>query len=57
MNIKSAQYNKGDDGNNCSINVVTDEKTLSIPINPENTDYIEIMRLVKEEGLTIKDAD
>ena len=57
MNIKSAQYNKGDDGNNCSINVVTDEKTLSIPINPENTDYIEIMRLVKEEGLTIQDAD
>ena len=57
MNIKSAQYYKDRDGNNCSITVVTDEKTLSIPINPDNTDYIEIMRLVKEEGLTIKDAD
>ena len=57
MNIKSAQYNKGDDGNNCSINVVTDEKTLSIPINPDNRHYAEIMRQVKEEGLTIKDAD
>ena len=57
MNIKSAQYYKDHDGNNCSITVVTDEKTLSIPLNSENTDYIEIMRLVKEEGLTIKDAD
>ena len=57
MNIKSAQYNKGDDGNNCSINVVTDEKTLSIPLNPENRHYVEILERVKEGTLTIKEAE
>jgi len=57
MNIKSAQYNKGDDGNNCSINVATDEKTLSIPLDPDNRHYAEILKQVKEGTLTIKDAD
>ncbi len=57
MNIKSAQYYKDHDGNNCSITVVTDEKTLSIPLDPENTDYAEILKQVKEGTLTIKDAD
>ena len=57
MNIKSAQYNKGDDGNNCSINVVTDEKTLSIPLDPDNRHYVEILKRVKEGKLTIKEAE
>lgn len=30
---------------------------LCIPLDPENSDYAEILRQVKEEGLTIKDAD
>ena len=30
---------------------------LSVPLDPDNTDYAEIMRQVKEEGLTIKDAE
>ena len=30
---------------------------LSVPLDPNNTDYAEIMRQVKEEGLTIKDAE
>ena len=30
---------------------------LSVPLDPDNTDYAEIMRQVKEEGLTIKNAD
>ena len=57
MNIKSAQYYKDHDGNNCSITVVTDEKTLSIPLDPENTDYAEILKQVQEGTLTIQDAD
>ena len=57
MNIKSAQYYKDHDGNNCSITVVTDEKTLSIPLNPENRHYVEILEQVKKGTLTIKDAD
>ena len=57
MNIKSAQYNKDDNGNNCSINVVTDEKTLSIPLDPDNRHYAEILEQVKEGKLTIKEAE
>ena len=30
---------------------------LSVPLDPDNTDYAEIMRQVKEEGLTIQDAE
>ena len=30
---------------------------LCIPLDPDNSDYAEILRQVKEEGLTIKDAD
>tara|TARA_R100001079_G_C4316927_1_gene97367 strand:- start:34 stop:207 length:174 start_codon:yes stop_codon:yes gene_type:complete len=33
------------------------EVVLCIPLDPENTDYAEILRKVKEEGLTIQDAD
>jgi len=54
MQIKSAQY-------------TTEEKTvikatingieMFVPPDPDNTEYAEIMRQVKEEGLTIKDAD
>ena len=29
----------------------------SVPIDEDNTQYVEIMRQVKEDGLTIADAD
>ena len=32
-------------------------KTLCVPMDENNADYAEIMRQVKEEGLTIQDAD
>ena len=41
----------------CTIVAVWNGITHFVPINEENTDYVEILRHVKEEGLTIKDAD
>tara|TARA_Y100000592_G_C5229517_1_gene203197 strand:- start:20 stop:193 length:174 start_codon:yes stop_codon:yes gene_type:complete len=56
MNITSAQY-FSDMGQNVSITVTIDGAEMSIPLDPANRHYAEIMRQVKEEGLTIKDAD
>tara|TARA_Y100000022_G_scaffold121_1_gene102 strand:+ start:81 stop:293 length:213 start_codon:yes stop_codon:yes gene_type:complete len=38
----------------CTMNGVPN---TSIPIDEDNTHYVEIMRQVKEDGLTIADAD
>ena len=60
MNIKTAQYYKDISDKVSSIQVtLVDEPNLSVsvPLDPANRHYAEIMRQVKEEGLTIKDAD
>ena len=60
MNIKTAQYFKDMTDKVSSIQVtLVDEPNLSmsVPLDPDNRHYAEIMRQVKEEGLTIKDAD
>ena len=61
MNIESAQYHKSIMNNEItSIKVKLEghpNSTVNVPLDPANTDYAEIMRQVKEEGLTIKDAD
>ena len=36
---------------------IDDNKKVFIPKDPANRHYAEILRQVKEEGLTIKDAD
>ena len=41
----------------CTIAAVWDEITHFVPINEENTDYVEIIKQVRESKLTIKDAD
>jgi len=43
----------------CSYQVtfVNSNRVLSVPINPENTDYQEILEWAKIEGNTIEDAD
>ena len=56
MNITSAQYNFID-GENSSINCVIDGTTLSVPLDPSNRHYAEIMRQVEAGELTIQDAD
>jgi len=57
MNITDAQYKKIPDGNINSITATIDGTVWSIPLEPANTFYAEILKQVKEGTLTIKDAD
>ena len=56
MNITSAQYIKVNNAND-NIKIIVDSTEMSVPIDPANRHYAEILRQVKEEGLTIKDAE
>jgi len=59
MIITSAQYIKSvmDKDINASIKVTIDRKNWSVPLDPNNRHYAEILKQVKEGTLTIKDAD
>tara|TARA_R100000951_G_scaffold114504_1_gene119524 strand:- start:4 stop:195 length:192 start_codon:yes stop_codon:yes gene_type:complete len=63
MDIKSAKYHADSiTGENLSITVVLNsasEKSLplSVPLDPANTEYAEILRQVAAGELTIADAD
>ena len=58
MDITNAQYNTNEITNeNCSISCVIDGLHVSVPFDPANTDYAEIMRQVAAGDLTIADAD
>jgi hypothetical protein len=57
MNITSAQYQVGIDGNNCAVRAVIDGATLSVPLDPANRHYAEILKLVAAGTLTIQDAE
>ena len=56
MNITSAQY-KQRDGVNESIDIVLDGQKITVPLDPGNRHYNEIMRQVAAGDLTIQDAD
>ena len=45
------------EGENVSINVEIDGLLSCVPIADDNDDYVELIRLVKNGDLTIKDAD
>jgi len=61
MDIKSAKYIKdilADDGSHSNIRVVlNDGVVMAVPINTENSDYVELMRQVDAGELTIEEAD
>ena len=59
MEIKNAKYFKdiSDKTTNVSINAEVDGVNTSIPLDPDNRHYAEILKQVKEGTLTIKDAD
>ena len=57
MNITSAQYINGLDGNTACINATIDGITMSVPLDPANRHYAEIMRQVELGELTIQAAD
>jgi len=58
MNITSAQYmNDPMTGETASINAVIDGVTMSVPLDPANRHYAEIMRQVEAGELTIQPAE
>jgi len=57
MNITSAQYNADMDGNNSSVQATIDGQELSVPLDPANRHYAEILKQVEAGTLTIADAD
>jgi len=57
MNIQSAKYVADIDGNNSSIKATIDGITMSVPLDPANRHYAEIMRQVEAGTLVIQPAD
>jgi hypothetical protein len=57
MNITAAQYTVDFDGNNSGIIATIDGIEMSVPLDPANRHYAEIMRQVEAGTLTIAEAD
>ena len=58
INITSAQYVTDFlDGENVSVTATIDGKRWSVPLDPANRHYAEIMRQVEAGELTIQDAE
>ena len=58
MNITSAQYNADPiSGNNSSVQATIDGQDMSVPLDPANRHYAEILKQVEAGDLTIADAD
>ena len=59
MDIKSAKYATNYEGKNVCIQVLLNnsDMKLIVPIDPVNTDYAEIKRLVDAGELTIEEAE
>jgi len=57
MNIASAQYKQNEDEINSSITAVIDGVTMSVPLDPANRHYAEILRQVEAGTLVIAEAE
>ena len=57
INITSAVYHRNHRDENSSITATIDGITMSVPLDPANRHYAEIMRQVEAGELTIQDAD
>ena len=58
MKIENAKYNKDILSEEISsLNCIIDGIEMSVPLDPHNRHYAEILKQVKEGTLTIKDAD
>ena len=57
MNIASAQYISAMDGNNSSIQATIEGQDISVPMDPANRHYAEILLQVEAGTLTIAAAD
>ena len=57
MNITAAQYQADIDGNNSMVQATIDGAEVSVPLDPANRHYAEILRQVADGTLTIAEAD
>ena len=57
MSITSAEYVQGSAANNVGIKATIDGTEMSVPLDPANRHYAEIMRQVEAGTLTIAEAD
>jgi hypothetical protein len=57
MNITTAQYTADMDGNNSSVKATIDGQEMSVPLDPANRHYAEILKQVEAGTLTIADAE
>jgi len=57
LNITSAKYFNGIIGENESIKATIDGQVMYVPLDENNTHYIEILRQVDAGRLTIEEAD
>ena len=56
MDITTAQYQADIDGNNSNIKATIDGQVMSVPLEPANRHYAEILKQVEAGTLTIADA-
>ena len=57
MIIENARYSVDWEGENNGIFATINGVPMGIPLDPNNSDYIEIMKQVAEGTLTIEDAE
>jgi hypothetical protein len=57
VTITNAQYCNDPDANRCSITATIDGIQMSVPLDPANRHYAEIMRQVEAGELTIIEAE
>lgn len=57
LNITSAKYGKGQDGENSCIKATIDGVECFVPLDENNRHYAEIKRQVDAGELTIEEAD
>ena len=55
--IQNAKYIAGIDGENSMVSCTINGVGVSVPLDPDNTDYAEVLRQVEAGELTIEDAD
>ena len=57
MNITTAQYIADEDGNNSVIRATIDGQEMSVPLDPANRHYAEILKQVAAGTLTVLDSE
>ena len=57
LNITSAQYTSFDGVENDGVTIVVDGVEMSVPLDPANRHFSEIMRQVEAGTLVIQEAD